>query len=110
MRRPLLILVALAALAAPAQALAHSTLIQASPGFRERLALSPRAVVLRFDQAVQPLPGSIRVYSALSRLERRARRCRRRCLDCRRARTPSAGTRFRATAMSCLVFTPSASG
>ena len=63
MRRPLLVLVALAALAAPAQALAHSTLIQASPGFRERLASSPRAVVLRFDQAVQALPGSIRVYS-----------------------------------------------
>jgi copper transport protein len=62
-RRPLLVLVALAALAAPAQALAHSTLIQASPGFRERLASSPRAVVLRFDQAVQALPGSIRVYS-----------------------------------------------
>ncbi len=57
MRRPLLVLVALAALAAPAQALAHSTLIQASPGFRERLASSPRAVVLRFDQAVQVAAG-----------------------------------------------------
>jgi copper transport protein len=63
MRRPLLVLFALAALAAPAQAFAHSTLIQASPGFHERLASSPRAVVLRFDQAVQALPGSIRVYS-----------------------------------------------
>ncbi len=63
MRRALLVLVALAALAAPAQALAHSTLEKALPGFRERLASSPRAVVLRFDQGVQALPGSIRVYS-----------------------------------------------
>jgi copper transport protein len=62
-RRPLLVLIALVALAAPAQALAHSTLEHASPGFRERLASSPRVVVLRFDQGVQVLPGSIRVYS-----------------------------------------------
>ena len=64
MRRALLVLVALAALAAPASALAHSTLQQASPGFRERLASSPRAVVLSFDQGVTALPGSIRVYSS----------------------------------------------
>lgn len=64
MKRALLPVVALVALATPAQALAHSTLERASPGFRERLASSPRAVVLRFDQQVQALPGSIRVYSS----------------------------------------------
>jgi copper transport protein len=63
MRRAPFVLVGLVALAAPAQALAHSTLEHASPGFSERLASSPRAVVLRFDQGVQALPGSIRVYS-----------------------------------------------
>jgi copper transport protein len=64
MKRALLPVVALVALATPAQALAHSTLERASPGFRERLVSSPRAVVLRFDQQVQALPGSIRVYSS----------------------------------------------
>jgi copper transport protein len=63
MRRALFGLVSLAALAVPAQALAHSTLEKASPGFRERLSSPPHAVVLRFDQGVQALPGSIRVYS-----------------------------------------------
>jgi len=52
------------ALAFPAQALAHATLEQASPGFRQRLASSPRLVTLSFDQYVKVLPGSVQLFSA----------------------------------------------
>jgi copper transport protein len=63
MKRTLVVL-AVAALVVPAHALAHATLLRASPDFRERLASPPRSVVLRFDQGVKVLPGSIRVYSS----------------------------------------------
>ena len=52
------------ALVFPAQALAHATLEQASPGFRQRLASSPRLVTLSFDQYVKVLPGSVQLFSA----------------------------------------------
>ncbi len=48
----------------PAQAFAHATLEQTTPGFRQRLASSPQKIVLRFDQYVQGLPGSVRLYSS----------------------------------------------
>ena len=48
----------------PAQAFAHATLEQATPGFRERLPSSPQKIVLRFDQYVQQLPGSVHLYSS----------------------------------------------
>ena len=51
-------------LAFPAQAHAHATLVRASPGFRERLASSPRLVTLSFDQYVKVLPGSVQLFSA----------------------------------------------
>jgi copper transport protein len=54
----------LAALLLPANAFAHARLEHASPGFRERLPSSPRTVVLRFDQYVNVVPGSVRVYSS----------------------------------------------
>src|SRR5439155_14009370 len=63
MRRSLLLALA-AALIVPAQASAHATLEQTSPGFRERLSSSPHALVLRFDQYVKVVPGSVRVYSS----------------------------------------------
>jgi copper transport protein len=64
MRRPLaLSLSVLAALGLPASAFAHATLEQETPSFRERVAVSPREVVLRFDQTVTVLPGSIRVLT-----------------------------------------------
>jgi copper transport protein len=63
MRRVLLI-AAGAALLFPGTAFAHATLEKASPGFRERLSTSPRTVVLRFDQYVKAVPGSISVYSS----------------------------------------------
>jgi copper transport protein len=44
---------ALAALALPAQALAHATLRSTVPDFRQRLERAPREVILRFDQTVE---------------------------------------------------------
>jgi copper transport protein len=52
------------ALVFPAQAFAHATLEKASPGFRQRLASSPRLVTLSFDQYVKVLPGSVQLFSA----------------------------------------------
>ena len=63
MRRALFISI-FAALALPAQALAHATLEHASPAFEQRLSASPRTVTLRFDQYVENLPHAIRLYSA----------------------------------------------
>jgi copper transport protein len=62
MRRTLLLAVG-ATLLFPGEGLAHARLEQSSPGFRERLSSSPSAVVLRFDQHVEAVPGSVRVYS-----------------------------------------------
>jgi copper transport protein len=64
-----LVLIALAAaLLAPAEAFAHSTLLGTDPGLRERMQTSPRMLQLRFDQHVQVLPGSVRVYTAKGKL------------------------------------------
>jgi copper transport protein len=63
-RRLLVLVVAGTGLVMPAQALAHATLEQASPGFRQRVPSSPPTVTLRFDQYVKAVPGSIRVYSS----------------------------------------------
>ena len=57
-------LVALLALAFPAQAFAHATLEHTHPSFRQRLATAPREVSLKFDQVVKALPDSIQVYTA----------------------------------------------
>ena len=63
MRRTLLLAVG-AALVLPAQASAHATLLQTSPGFRERLSTSPQTIVLRFDQYVKAVPGSVTLFSS----------------------------------------------
>ena len=63
MKRTLLTAATLALLF-PAQAFAHASLVQATPGFRERLPSSPQKIVLRFDQYVQLLPGSVQLYSS----------------------------------------------
>jgi copper transport protein len=63
MRRVVLILIG-AALVLPSSAFAHATMEKASPGFRERLSTSPRTIVLRFDQFVKAVPGSVHVYSS----------------------------------------------
>jgi copper transport protein len=57
-----------AALVFPASALAHATMEQVSPGFRERVASSPRELVFRFDQHVQVVPGSVQVFSQRGRV------------------------------------------
>jgi copper transport protein len=53
----------LAALALPAQALAHATLEHTSPQFEQRLPSAPRTVQLSFDQYVKALPHSLQLYS-----------------------------------------------
>ena len=63
MRRLLFVVAAVTALAGPAGAWAHASLVDERPGFRARFAIAPKAVVLQFDQSVQALPGSVRVYS-----------------------------------------------
>ncbi len=55
---------ALVALALPASAFAHANLLQREPNFGKRLATSPPAVLLRFDQGVDVFPDSIEVRSA----------------------------------------------
>lgn len=66
MRR--LLAAALTALAFPAAASAHATLIETSPAFGTRLPRSPELVRLRFDQSVKALPDAVRVYTAKGRL------------------------------------------
>jgi len=61
-------LAVLVALAAPGAASAHATLRQTIPSFEQRLQRGPAQALLRFDQRVTALPGSIRVYSAAGKL------------------------------------------
>jgi copper transport protein len=61
-------LLVLLALAFPAQAFAHASLERTQPSYRQRLATAPSRVVLYFDQAVKPLPGSIEVRTAQGKL------------------------------------------
>jgi copper transport protein len=56
-----LVLAALIALVVPAAAFAHATLEHTYPSFRERVTVSPTRIVLRFDQDVSAVPGSIQV-------------------------------------------------
>jgi len=62
MKRALLIAV-LAALAFPALAFGHAALRHESPSFKQRLNISPRQVVLQFDQPVVALQNAIRVLT-----------------------------------------------
>ncbi|HEX8793309.1 MAG TPA: copper resistance CopC family protein [Polyangiaceae bacterium] len=62
MKRTLFIVV-LAALVLPSSAFAHASLRKESPGFRQRLAASPRQVVLQFDQTVDALPKALVVLT-----------------------------------------------
>ncbi len=74
MRRAVLATAFAAALAVPGAALAHATLKQESPGFRQRLDRPPAQVVLQFDQSVNALPSSIQVYTQDGKLVSRAAR------------------------------------
>jgi copper transport protein len=68
MRVWLLLVVAVAVFAVPADAFAHATLRDPSPEYRQRLAAGPAAIVLRFDQAVTAFPDSIVVQSPQGRV------------------------------------------
>jgi copper transport protein len=62
MKRALLV-VGFLALLAPASAFAHASLEKESPSYEQRLAVSPRQVVLQFDQSVDALPKAIQVFT-----------------------------------------------
>ncbi len=66
--RPALAIATLAALLFPGLAVAHATLETASPSYQARLDRAPSQVVLRFNQQVRVLPGSVRVYDRLGRV------------------------------------------
>jgi copper transport protein len=53
----------LVALALPASAFAHASLIKSAPSFKQELKISPRQVVLQFDQSVDALPKAIEVLT-----------------------------------------------
>jgi copper transport protein len=57
----------LVALVLPATAFAHASLKEEAPGFRQRLAVSPRQVLLQFDQSVDALPKAIVVLDTRGR-------------------------------------------
>jgi len=57
------VLAALAALALPASASAHASLVREAPSFGQRMSASPRQVVLRFDETVDALPKAIEVLT-----------------------------------------------
>ena len=59
-RLALLAAAVVTALAAPAAALAHATLVEESPGLRERLASPPAQVVLTYDQPVDAVRDALR--------------------------------------------------
>ena len=58
------VIAALIALAFPASAFAHATLVHTGPSFRQRLQTSPGRAFLYFDQDVKGLPSAIEVYSS----------------------------------------------
>lgn len=64
MRRLALLGAVLAALAAPAAAFAHATLLQESPGLRQELQRAPAQVVLTFDQPVDLVRNAVVVLNA----------------------------------------------
>jgi copper transport protein len=64
MRRLGLLAAAIAALAFPAAAFAHATLLHETPALEQRIARSPAQVVLQFDQPVNNVPRAILVLDA----------------------------------------------
>jgi copper transport protein len=63
-----LLAVALLALALPAAASAHATLVKTEPVYGKRVERSPSLVRLYFDESVDVLPNAVRVYDAKGRL------------------------------------------
>ena len=67
MRRAALSMVGAVALGLSPAALAHAVLETTSPAHEQRLAVSPRLVRIQFDQSVDLVPASLRVYDASGR-------------------------------------------
>jgi copper transport protein len=63
MRRLALLAAALAALAVPASAFAHASLVREEPGLLQRLPAAPREIVLTFDQPVDFVPDGVEVLN-----------------------------------------------
>jgi copper transport protein len=68
MRARVLLIALLAGLSFPGSAVGHASLESPVPGYRERMASSPPAVVLRFDQTVTAFPDSIVVLNSQGRV------------------------------------------
>ena len=66
MRKALAIAV-IGAAALPANALAHASLEQTWPKFRQRVQVAPRVITLAFDQGVTALPNAVEVVTASGR-------------------------------------------
>lgn len=64
MKRTALLLAAVAALAAPASALAHATLLKQFPALRQELKHPPTRIVLEYDQSVGVVHDSLLVLTA----------------------------------------------
>jgi copper transport protein len=62
-----LLIVAVLALVAPAEAFAHASISRESPSYRQRLAKAPTHVEIDFDQAVKVFPNGIKVYDVRGR-------------------------------------------
>ena len=67
MRRLALAAAVFLALATPAAAFAHATLVHESPGLREQLATPPAQVVLSYDQPVDAVRGAVVVLDSRGR-------------------------------------------
>lgn len=65
--RGAILVVAVLALVAPADAYAHASISRSSPSYRQRLAKAPRRVEIDFDQAVKVFPNGIKVFDVRGR-------------------------------------------
>lgn len=93
--------VAVFALVAAEPASAHAVIETTTPEYRQRVERAPRTVVIRFDQSVKVLPGSIRVFSAGGRVvSLSARQLGPRALEARLLRLPRGAYTVRWRAIS----------
>ena len=58
---------ALLALALPASAFAHASLLHESPSYKQELRRAPRSVTLSFDQTIESLPNAVEVLDQRGR-------------------------------------------
>lgn len=68
MRRALVAVVLLAALAVPAVASAHATAVRTSPTYKQRFDRPPTRVEIEFNQRITLIPNAIRVYDEQGRI------------------------------------------